>query len=144
MTTGQHHVVLGGNGVVGRETVAALLRRGETTTSVGRHPSTVDTASSTIADFLDPDDVTRALAGAQVAYLTAGLPYSSSIWATQWPIIVGNSIDAAIAHGTHLVYFDNVYAYGPKFETAFGVAPTPIADGIAASLGAERAEKVSL
>jgi nucleoside-diphosphate-sugar epimerase len=26
---------------------------------------------------------------------------------------VGNTIDAAIAHGTHLVYFDNVYAYGP-------------------------------
>ena len=112
MTTTQQHVVLGGNGVVGRETVAALLRRGERVTSVGRRPSAIGGATSATADLLVAQDVSRAVAGAQLAYLTAGIVYSSTIWAKQWPVIVKNAIEAAIAHGTHLVYFDNVYAYG--------------------------------
>ncbi|MEO8908098.1 MAG: NAD-dependent epimerase/dehydratase family protein, partial [Microbacteriaceae bacterium] len=106
------HVVLGGNGVAGRETVRALLARGEPTVSVGRKPSTLDGAESRLADLLDAADVSRALSGAAVAYLTVGLPYSSRVWAAQWPVIVRNVIDAAVANGTHLVYLDNVYAYG--------------------------------
>jgi nucleoside-diphosphate-sugar epimerase len=112
MTTARKHIVLGGNGVVGRETVAALRRRGEDPTSVGRRASAVDGVSSAIADLLIAPDVARVLEGARVAYLTAGLDYSSAVWAEQWPVVVRNAIDAAVAHGTHLVYFDNVYAYG--------------------------------
>jgi nucleoside-diphosphate-sugar epimerase len=112
MSTNPDHVVLGGNGVVGRETAAALLRRGEVVKSVGRRPSPVDGVTSEIADLLVATDVSRALAGTQVAYLTAGLPYSSSVWAQQWPAIVRNTIDAALKHNAHLVYLDNVYAYG--------------------------------
>jgi nucleoside-diphosphate-sugar epimerase len=112
MTPSPHHVVLGGNGIVGRETVTSLLRRGERVTSIGRRPSIVDGARSEFADLLTPADVSRVLAGAHVAYLTAGLPYSSAVWAQQWPIIVRNTVDAAVDHGVHLVYFDNVYAYG--------------------------------
>jgi nucleoside-diphosphate-sugar epimerase len=106
------HIVLGGNGVVGRETVMALRRRGESTTSVARHPSPLDGVPSVIADLLVAADVDRVLAGAQVAYLTVGLAYSSAAWEEQWPVIVRNVIDAAVAHDTHLIYFDNVYAYG--------------------------------
>ncbi|TFC92930.1 MULTISPECIES: NAD-dependent epimerase/dehydratase family protein [Cryobacterium] len=112
MTTNSHHVVLGGNGIIGRETVRALLRRAENTTSVGRRPSTIDGVSSLAANLLTAADASRALTGADVAYFTVGLPYSASIWAQQWPIILRNTIDAAIAHNTHLIYFDNVYAYG--------------------------------
>ena len=107
------HVVLGGNGVVGRETVRALLERGQSPASVGRRPSPIDGAQSVIADLLDPVEVARTLRGAEVVYLTVGLPYSSRIWAEQWPKILKNTIDAALANGSHLVYFDNVYAYGP-------------------------------
>jgi nucleoside-diphosphate-sugar epimerase len=61
------------------------------------------------------------LAGADVAYFTAGLPYAARVWAKQWPVMLSNTIDAAIEHKTHLVYFDNVYAYGrsdgPMTET---------------------------
>lgn len=106
------HIVLGGAGVVGRETVRALIARGEHPTSVSRTTSSTAAASSAIADLRDPASVTRILAGAHVAYLTAGLPYTSRAWATQWPVIVRNAIAAAIAHDVHLVYFDNVYAYG--------------------------------
>lgn len=112
MTTHPTHVVLGGNGVVGRETVRALVERGEIPASVGRQPSTVRGAQSVSADLLDPVAVSRALRGADVAYLTVGLPYSARVWAEQWPIILGHAIDAAIENDTHLVYLDNVYAYG--------------------------------
>ncbi|WP_432519308.1 NAD-dependent epimerase/dehydratase family protein [Kineococcus sp. SYSU DK006] len=110
--TAPAHVVLGGNGVVGRETVRALLAHGRSTASVGRRPSPVDGVRSVTADLLQGADVARALRGAEVAYLVAGLPYSSRVWAEQWPVIVRNTVDAALEQGSHLVYFDNVYAYG--------------------------------
>jgi nucleoside-diphosphate-sugar epimerase len=113
MNAAHRHVVLGGNGAVGKETLHALLRRGETPASVGRRPSAIHGVASITADLLVATDVSRALAGASTAYLTAGLPYSSSVWAQQWPLILRNTIDAAIANGTHLIYLDNVYAYGP-------------------------------
>jgi nucleoside-diphosphate-sugar epimerase len=110
--TAPAHVVLGGNGIIGRQTIRTLLANGLTPASVGRRAATSDGAVSVIADLLNPADVARALRGAQVAYLVAGLPYSSRVWAEQWPVIVGNTIDAALDQGTHLVYLDNVYAYG--------------------------------
>ena len=118
------HVVLGGNGVVGRETLRALREHDVAAVSVGRRPSTPATAGNNesksadartdhvIADLLDPTAVRRALHGADVAYLVAGLPYSSGVWADQWPRIVDNTVEAALTEGTHLVYLDNVYAYG--------------------------------
>ncbi|MEV7608534.1 NAD-dependent epimerase/dehydratase family protein [Microbacterium sp. NPDC089320] len=110
--TGQVHAVLGGNGVVGRETVRALLGRGLPVRSVGRRPSALAPAESVIADLLDADAVVAALDGAGVAYLVAGLPYSSAVWRAQWPTIVAHAAAAASARGIRLVYLDNVYAYG--------------------------------
>jgi nucleoside-diphosphate-sugar epimerase len=113
MTTSPTHIVLGGNGVVGRETIRALRDRGLNAASVGRRPSRREGTHSVIADLLNPADASRVLRGAEVAYLTAGLPYSSRVWADQWPTILRNTIDSALEHSVHLVYFDNVYAYGP-------------------------------
>lgn len=113
MSTLPTHVVLGGNGVAGRETLLALDRRSVPATSVGRSPSRVPSARSVLADLLDAAAVDGALRGAEVAYLTAGLPYSARTWAARWPVIVQNTIEAAIARGVRLVYLDNVYAYGP-------------------------------
>jgi nucleoside-diphosphate-sugar epimerase len=106
------HVILGGNGVIGRETAQALLATGVSVGSVGRQVSTVPGVTSVIADLLDRDAVRTALDGAEVAYLTAGLPYSAALWEQRWPRIVENVIEAAVATGTHLVSLDNVYAYG--------------------------------
>ena len=112
MTATPTHVVLGGNGVAGRETLRALVGRGHAPVSVGRRDSAVDGVTSVRADLLVPADVSRVLRGADVAYLTAGLPYSSRVWAEQWPLVLRATVDAAIENGTHLVYLDNVYAYG--------------------------------
>jgi len=54
----------------------------------------------------------------------AGLPYKASVWQEQWPRIMRNVIDACKRHQARLVFFDNVYAYGPvegamTEETAF-------------------------
>ncbi|MEN2739850.1 NAD-dependent epimerase/dehydratase family protein [Microbacterium sp. X-17] len=106
------HVVLGGNGVAGRETVRALVRAGRSPVSVGRRPAAVDGATSATADLLDAADVARVLDGAEVAYLVVAPAYSARVWAQQWPVITRNVVDAALQYGVRLVYLDNVYAYG--------------------------------
>lgn len=111
-STARTHVVLGGNGAVGRETIRALVDRGEETVSVGRTPSSRADVRPVTADLLVAADVDRALRGADVAYLVVGLAYRSRVWEAQWPVVIGHCIDAALTHGTHLVLFDNVYAYG--------------------------------
>jgi nucleoside-diphosphate-sugar epimerase len=113
MSTSRSHVILGGNGPVGRETALALLRRGTTPTVVARRPSTVDGTTSVTGDLLSRDDTVRATADAEVAYLTIGVPYSSRVWAEQWPVVIDNTIAACVASGTRLVFLDNVYLYGP-------------------------------
>ncbi|MCD2443065.1 NAD-dependent epimerase/dehydratase family protein [Agromyces sp. SYSU K20354] len=110
MTT---HVVLGGNGVVGRETIAALRAGDQEVRAVSRTPSPSEPGITRVAaDLRDATSATDALRGADVAYLTVGLPYSTTVWRRDWPVIVRNAIDGCLAAGAHLVYFDNVYAYG--------------------------------
>lgn len=108
------HVVLGSNGVVGRETIAALRAGGHDVRAVSRTQSATPAPGIThvAADLRDAASAARALEGADVAYLTVGLPYSTRVWRRDWPAIVQNVIDGCVAHGTRLVYFDNVYAYG--------------------------------
>jgi nucleoside-diphosphate-sugar epimerase len=109
MTT---HAVLGGTGVIGRETIAALLADGRTVTSVSRSGAATPGAAAIAADVRDASATLRALEGADVAHLTVGLPYRTRDWQRDWPVILRNVINACLAHGTRLVYFDNVYAYG--------------------------------
>ncbi|WP_193509695.1 NAD-dependent epimerase/dehydratase family protein [Cryobacterium sp. BB736] len=109
MTT---HVLLGGNGAVGRETATQLLGLGIDVASFGRRPSETPGVRSIIGDILDRDAVTHALDGAAVAYLLVGLQYRLGVWRREWPIVMGNAIEAARINGTHLVFLDNVYSYG--------------------------------
>ena len=109
MTT---HVILGSNGVVGRETIAALREGGHFVKAVSRTPSANTEVPHIAADLRDAASAARALQGADVAYLTVGLPYSTRVWRRDWPSLVRNTIDGCLANGSRLVYFDNVYAYG--------------------------------
>lgn len=113
MSTSPRHVILGGNGPVGRETALALLRRGIAPTVVARRPSALQGTTSVTGDLLSRDDTVRATADAEVAYLTIGLPYSSRVWAEQWPIVMDNAIQGCLASGARLIFLDNVYLYGP-------------------------------
>lgn len=138
MTT---HVVLGSTGVAGRETAAALRRRGLAVRSVSRGASAAHPDHEHVAaDLRDEASARRAVRGAGVAYLTAGLPYSATTWQRDWPTVVRNVTAACAAEGAQLVFLDNVYAYGRVTGTM--TERSPIAPS--SRKGAVRAELIRL
>ncbi|MEX1132775.1 MAG: NAD-dependent epimerase/dehydratase family protein [Flavobacteriales bacterium] len=105
--------ILGANGVIGNELSKLLPQYTDKVRQVSRNPKQVNANDETFtADLLDPKAVSEAVAGSDVAYLVAGLKYDAKVWAEQWPRVMRNTIDACKRHGTKLVFFDNVYAYG--------------------------------
>ncbi|BCS31725.1 NAD-dependent dehydratase [Luteitalea sp. TBR-22] len=106
-------VILGANGVVGRELARRLPGHTDRVRQVARTPARVNETDELVAaDLLDARATADAVAGADVAYLLAGLKYDARVWADQWPRVMRNAIDACKRHGAALVFFDNVYAYG--------------------------------
>jgi nucleoside-diphosphate-sugar epimerase len=106
------HLVLGGNGVIGRATISALTDQGLEVRSISRMISDPTSSSSMSVDLRDTAATRQALKGASAAYLVLGLPYRTSAWRRDWPPIVQNVIDACVRNDTTLVFLDNVYAYG--------------------------------
>src|SRR5690606_20375555 len=105
--------ILGANGVIGNELSKLLPQYTDKLRQVSRNPKLVNATDETfVADLLDPKAVSDAVKGSEVAYLVAGLKYDATVWAEQWPKVMRNTIDACKRHGTKLVFFDNVYAYG--------------------------------
>jgi nucleoside-diphosphate-sugar epimerase len=105
--------ILGSNGVIGRELSKALPAYVGRIRQVGRTPQRFNPTDELMsADLLDAGAADRAVAGSDVAYLVVGLKYDLSVWQDQWPRLMRNVIDACKRHGTRLVFFDNVYAYG--------------------------------
>ncbi len=117
------HTILGAGGTIARE----LARHLPTLTAaplrlVSRHPQPINPRDELLeADLTDAAQTQRAVAGAAVVYLTAGLPYDTATWQRDWPRVMGNVLSACEEHGARLVFFDNVYLYGavadPMTET---------------------------
>ena len=107
------HTVIGSTGVIGRNVARALPEHGVSVRLVSRSPNAVMGNEELVkADVLDAASVDRAVAGSSVVYLCVGLPYSLKVWRTQWPVVMRNVLDACAKHGSRLVFFDNIYAYG--------------------------------
>lgn len=107
------HTILGANGIIARELSRALAAYTSDIRQVSRNPRKVNPTDETfVADFLDGQATADAVAGSEVVYLVAGLKYNASVWQEQWPRVMRNVIDACKQHGTSLVFFDNIYAYG--------------------------------
>jgi nucleoside-diphosphate-sugar epimerase len=105
--------LLGANGVIGNELSKLLPQYTDKIRQVSRNPKAVNPSDEVFrADLLDAKAVSDAVAGSDVTYLLAGLKYDAAVWADQWPRIMQNTIDACKRHGSKLVFFDNVYAYG--------------------------------
>ncbi len=105
--------LLGAGGVIGNELMHELPGYTARIRLVRRHPSPPGPGmEACAADLLDARQTADALRGSQVAYLVAGLPYRSSVWEAEWPVIMRNVIDACKTHGVRLVFLDNVYMYG--------------------------------
>jgi len=105
--------ILGANGIIGQELSKQLPRHTSIIRQVSRHPKKVNASDELVkADLLNYAETEKAVAGSDVVYLVAGLKYEAKVWQQQWPVVMKNTIDACKKHGSKLVFFDNVYAYG--------------------------------
>jgi nucleoside-diphosphate-sugar epimerase len=105
--------ILGANGVIANNLVKALPAYTNQIRLVSRNPKKINSTGEIIsADLLNAGQTDKAVAGSKIAYLTAGLPYSTKVWSEQWPVVMNNVIAACKKHNTKLVFFSNVYPYG--------------------------------
>lgn len=104
--------ILGAGGVIGVELAKALSMYTKSIKLVSRDPKRVNESDCIFAaDLTRPDAVLKAVAGSEVVYLTAGLPYDVKLWQQTWPLIMQNVIQACLEHQSKLVFFDNIYLY---------------------------------
>jgi nucleoside-diphosphate-sugar epimerase len=107
------HTILGANGIIGQELSRHLPQYTSIIRQVSRNPKKVNASDELVkADLLNYKETEKAVEGSQVVYLLAGLQYKTTVWQQQWPVLMQNVIDACKKHGSKLVFFDNVYAYG--------------------------------
>lgn len=105
--------ILGSTGIIGRTLAKELAQYTDKIRLVSRNPKKVNEGDELVkADLLNSQQVTDAVKGSDIVYLTAGLKYNTKAWQAEWPVIMQNIIDACKASGSKLVFFDNVYAYG--------------------------------
>ncbi len=112
MTIPPLHTVLGASGATGRAVIQALQDRNLDIRAVGRSIAREDT-ENVRADLLGADEAQRAIEGSSHVYLCVGLPYRAKVWLRDWPRLMQNVIDACAAAEARLIFFDNVYMYGP-------------------------------
>ena len=106
----RRHIVLGA-GPVGRAIVAHLVELDIAPTVVTRSGTSVPGAITQRADITDPDQITAALAGADVVYQCAQPAYHR--WQEEFPALQASVIDAVATSGSLLVVVENLYGYGP-------------------------------
>lgn len=108
--------IIGANGIVGETLTHELLKRNDIEKLVLAARSYIDNNQHKISyrkiDALNRGDIEKLLDGIDIAYLTIGLPYSTSVWQKDWPVIIKNVLDGCEKNKTKFVFFDNVYAYG--------------------------------
>ena len=108
------YTILGANGNIAQIVSAELNQYGIAVRQFSRKPARVNPSDELFpGDLLNQNSVSDAVQGAEVVFLLAGLPYKSSTWERDWPIVMRNTLDACIMHGAKLVFFDNMYAYDP-------------------------------
>lgn len=111
--TTPHHFILG-DGLIGQGVAEELARLGHPATLASRSGPKAPAACPHVrVDALDAAALHAATRGATHVYLTLGLPYETAVWQRDWPRVMRHAIDAALAHGAALVFFDNIYSYGP-------------------------------
>lgn len=108
-------VILGTGGAIGNELAKELKNYTKQIRLVSRNPQKINETDELFkTDLTIKAEVEKAVKGANVAYLTVGLPYKTKVWQKQWPVIMQNVISACKKHKTKLVFFDNIYMYNPN------------------------------
>ncbi len=108
--------ILGAGGAIGGPLAKALRGYTDDIRLASRHPEKVNESDELFAaDLTIPEQVDKAVEGAEIAYLIVGLPYDIKAWRRYWPALMRNVIEACKTHGAKLVFFDNVYMYDPAY-----------------------------
>ena len=107
------HVVLGAGGAIGHALVPELLRNRQSVTLVSRSGRSVEGTRSVTADVLNYETLEAAVPEGSAVYLLVGLPYRAAVWEEVWPRVMRNVIRVCSEKHALLVFFDNVYMYGP-------------------------------
>jgi nucleoside-diphosphate-sugar epimerase len=105
--------ILGAGGAIGVEVAKVLTAYTLNIRLVARNPKKVnDSDELFVADLTDRQQIFKAVEGSSIVYLTVGFNYNIKVWQKLWPPLARNVVDACIAHGAKLVFFDNIYAIG--------------------------------
>lgn len=105
-------VILGAGGAIGKDLAKELKNYTQKVRLVSRNPQKINEDDELFpCDLTNSEFVEKAVKGAEVAYLTVGLPYRLKVWQQQWPVIMRNVISACKKHRCKLVFFDNMYLY---------------------------------
>lgn len=105
------HLILG-DGVVGQAVADELTKARVPHALASRSPAAHPSPHRRV-DALDRHALIVATAGVTHLYVTLGLRYDLRTWQRDWPVIVENVIAAARVQRLRVVFFDNVYPYGP-------------------------------
>lgn len=121
-------ILMIGYGPVGRATVDILHTRGTPVRVAQRsRPADLPTGVQfTQCDVLDAASVAAAVKGAAQVAVAIGFEYTGSVWEKLWPVAMRNLLDACASVGARMVFFDNLYMYGP--QTAPLVEAMPLSD----------------
>jgi len=121
--------ILGSGGVIGTTLAEMLTSYTDKIRLFSRNPVRVNLTDELMkGDLMREQDVMKAVEGAKVVYLTAGLAYKLEAWENQWPVIMKNVISACQSHNARLVFFDNIYLYDPG-HIGFMDETTPVKPG---------------
>jgi nucleoside-diphosphate-sugar epimerase len=105
------HTILGINGNVGKLLAAELTQKGIKVRGISRRPF-LGNWEHIVADVLNLDQLSAAVAGSEVVYLAVGLEYTLKIWQRDWLVLMQNTIEACRKTNATLIFIDNVYMYG--------------------------------
>lgn len=106
--------ILGANGIIAIELAKELFKNHtKDIRLVSRNPKKVNESDQLVsANLMNERETADAVEGSEIVYMTIGLPYDSTVWKNDWPIVMRNIIKACKMHNAKMVFFDNVYMYG--------------------------------
>jgi nucleoside-diphosphate-sugar epimerase len=107
------HVVLGAGGAISRSLVPELVRYGHTPILVSRSGTYLPGGRAVTADIANYDELREIVPESSTVYLLAGLTYDHRIWEEMWPRIMDTVLRVCSEKNAFLLFFDNVYMYGP-------------------------------
>lgn len=107
------YTIIGAGGAIGTSLALELMKTGSNVRLLSRSGVPFEGATSRKTDVFNQAELTEAIRGSKVAFLLVGLDYNTKFWQEKWPIVMQNTLNACAETGVPLIFFDNVYMYGP-------------------------------